>query len=300
MKRNSWGMLVVLGTMVSQGASAQPPSPERTENADRAAITKSAKDFADAFNKGDAKAIAAMYTENGEAHDADGRRMVGRGAIEKAYADQFAAKQGHVIEVLPKSIRFPAKDMAVEEGLLRLSRGPASLPESSAYTATHVRENGAWKVALSTESGVGQDRLEDLEWLLGDWTTQAPSGVIVFSFTRDARKPAIVGKFTRTPQGQAPIGGTIRIAVDPATGRIRSSGSEDNGSYSHASWTCDGKSWILDVHGFTALGAPASERILLQRVAADAITWRAVDRVMGSAAFADTLPLRLSRTAPAQ
>jgi hypothetical protein len=154
-------------------------------------------------------------------------------------------------------------------------------------------------MALSSESGAGQDRLEDIEWLLGDWTTQAPSGTIVFNFTRDPKGAAIIGRFTRTPQGKAPIGGGIRIVADPSTGRIRSSGSEDNGSYSHAVWTCDGKSWILDVQGFTAMGAPASERILLQRVAADAITWRAVDRVMGSAVFPDTLPLRLSRTTPA-
>jgi len=277
--------------------SATPAQIARAGDAtDRDAIMKSARGFAEAFNKGDAKSIAAMYSENGEARETNGRMFVGRAGIEKAYAESIKANAGVNMDVLVKSIRFPAKDLAVEEGLLRYTRGLKSLPESTAYTAMHVREGGVWKLAQTTEFGGGIDRLEDLEWLLGDWTTQAPSGVIMFSFTRDPKSPAIVGKFTRTPQGQATINGNIRITVDPGTGRIRSSGSEDNGSYSHAVWTCDGKSWILDVNGFTAYGAPASERILLQRAAPDAITWRAVDRVMGSAVFPDTVPLRLSRT----
>ena len=275
-------------------AARQPPAAAATDP-DREAIMKSARDFAEAFNRGDAKAAASMYTENGESREADGRMFVGQAAIEKAFADSFKASPGVKVEVLVRSVRFPAKDLAIEEGLLRFSRGPKPLPETTSYTALHVREGGVWRMAQTTESGGGIDRLEDLEWLLGDWTTQAPSGAIAFSFTRDPKSPAIIGKFTRTPLGKATINGSIRIAVDPTTGRIHSSGSEDNGSFSHATWTCDGKSWILDVHGFTVFGAPASERILLQRATPNSITWRAVDRMMGSADFPDTVPLQLMR-----
>jgi len=282
-------------------AEAQPsPGPtSEMETADRDAIIKSARDFAAAFNRADAKTAAAMYTEKGESREDGGAVFVGRGAIEKALAESFKANPGVRMEVIVKSVRFPSKDMAVEEGLLRLSRGPMGLPESTSYVAIHARESGAWKMAMTTEYGGGIDRLENLEWLLGDWTTQAPSGAITFSFSRDPKAEAVNAKFTRTPQGKEPVTGNIRIVVDPATGRIHSSGSEDNGSYSHAAWTCDGKSWILDVQGFTAFGAPTAERILLHRAAPDAITWRAVNRVMGSAVFPDTIPLRLTRVAAA-
>ena len=264
--------------------------------ADRDAIVKSAQAFAEAYNRADAKTAAAMYTENGESKEAGGQVFVGRDAIEKAFAESFKANPGVKMEVLVKSVRFPTKDMAVEEGVLRLTRGPMGLPETTSYHVVHAREGGVWKMALSTEYGGGIDRLEDLDWLLGEWTTQAPSGTIAFSFKRDPKADAVNATFTRTPQGKAPVTGSIRIVFDPATGRIHSSGSEDSGSFSHATWTCDGKSWILDVNGVTAFGSPMSERILLQRAAPNAITWRAVDRVMGSAVFPDTLPLRLTRT----
>src|SRR5262245_12536913 len=70
---------------------AQPAAGAKMVEADRDAIVKAARDFAAAFNKADAKAIAAMWTENGESREASGQTFVGREAIEKAYAEFFKA-----------------------------------------------------------------------------------------------------------------------------------------------------------------------------------------------------------------
>src|SRR3954447_3503245 len=73
-----------------QPRAATPAQPAAAtaapEDANREAILKSARDFAAAFNKGDAKAVAALYAENGEFRDAGGRTLIGRAAIEKVYA----------------------------------------------------------------------------------------------------------------------------------------------------------------------------------------------------------------------
>src|SRR5215203_1920270 len=135
--------LAVIPWVSTDGKSFQPPvvagGVAATASDDAEAIKKSAREFAAAFNKGDAKAIAHMYTENGEAREADGEIMIGRAAIEKAYAELFKASPGFNIEVLVKSVRFPAKDMAIEQGLLRLTRDPKALPETSAYVVIHAR-----------------------------------------------------------------------------------------------------------------------------------------------------------------
>src|SRR5262245_32907817 len=62
---------------------------DTTRDADVEAITKASRDFSVAFAKGDAKAIAAMWTEKGECEDASGDVVEGRDAIEKAYAETF-------------------------------------------------------------------------------------------------------------------------------------------------------------------------------------------------------------------
>lgn len=280
------GAVVVVGCV-----QAQPPT------ADRDAIAKTARNFADAFNKADAKGLAALWTENGESRDAGGRTFLGRAAIEKAYTDFFKANASSRIEVLVKSVRFPAKDLAIEEGLLRHTRGPKDLPATTAYVAVLVREGGQWKIALSSEGGAGQGRLEDLDWLLGEWTTKVKEDTVKLSFARAAKKAIITGTFTRTTPGKEPVSGSIRIALDPETSQIRSWGFEDDGAHSQSLWSCDGKSWVLDSRGVLGDGTPTAERIVLQRVGPDAITWRVVDRVLGDVRLADTPPMRLTRTA---
>jgi uncharacterized protein (TIGR02246 family) len=270
---------------------------DKAREADAAAIRQSATEFTQAFNKGDAKAVAALYTENGESREADGETFVGRAEIEKSYAEFFKANPGVKIDVLVKSIRFPAKDMAVEEGLARLISGPKDLPRSAHYVVVHSREGGQWKMALSAESEVGRYYLDDLDWLLGDWGTKVKETAVKFSFVRDPKKSFITGTFTRMPPGKEPISGSIRIALDPETGRIRSWGFEDDGAHSQSLWSCDGKSWILDMRGVLPDGTPVGERIIVQRVSGDAITWRSVDRIAGDSKLPDTTPMRLTRMA---
>jgi uncharacterized protein (TIGR02246 family) len=262
---------------------------------DEASIRQSAQAFADAFNRGDPKAVAALWTENGESRDADGRSYVGRAAIEAAYTAAFKATPGVNVEVLISSIRFPAKDMAVEEGLLRFSRGPKDLPATSSYVAVHAREGGQWKIALSSEAGVGVERVEDLDWLLGEWTAKVKEDGVTFKFARDPGKSAVTGTVARTTSGKESVVGTIRITADPETGQIRSWFFEDDGAHSQGLWSCDGKSWLVDVRGVLADGTPTAERIVLQRVDADVLTWRAIDRVVGDTPVTDTPPIRLTR-----
>ena len=292
------GVAGFLGYAMASTPPVQPPAATAPapNDADREAIMKSARDYAAAFNSGDAKGIAAAWAENGECKEAGGRTFAGRAAIEKAYAEFFKNNAGTKVEPLVKSIRFPSKDLAIEEGLLRQSRGAKDLPSSTAYQAIHVREGGQWKLAVSTESGAGQDRLEDLEWLIGDWTTKVKDDTVKFSFVGEPKKARILATFTRTTAGKEPVSGSIRISLDPETGMIRSWGFEDDGAHSQALWTCDGKSWILDTRGVLADGTPTAERVILKRATPDVITWRAVDRVLGDDSLPDTIPMRLTRT----
>lgn len=271
--------------------------PGESVEADVAAIKQTAKSFAEAFNRGDAKAVASHWTENGECREEVGRVMIGRDTIEKEYAAFFKENKDCKIEVLMKSVRFPAHDMAIEEGLLRQSNGTKDLPTSTTYEAIHVREGGQWKIALTSEGGEGQDRLEDLDWLLGEWTTKVKGDDVTLSFVHDPSRPLITATFTRTPAGKPAVSGSIRVALDPETGRIRSWGFEDDGAHAQSIWHNDGKAWVLDQTGVLADGTPAAERIILQRAGSDVITWRAIDRKVGDNLLADTPPMRLTRKA---
>src|SRR6516225_2283570 len=76
-----------------QAVLAKADNPKDTKRADDdAAIRKAAADFIKLVDKGDAKAVAAAWTEDGEYITDDGTTIRGRADIESAYAKAFAKK----------------------------------------------------------------------------------------------------------------------------------------------------------------------------------------------------------------
>ena len=138
-------------------AKRQPASGKGQE-ADREAIVKSEKSFSAAFEKRDARAVAAHWTENGEYTANDGTVYRGRAAIEKLFTDLFGKnKLAAKVEIEVDSIRFPSRNTAIEEGYFQLRRGkdPAVV---SKYSVLHVRENGKWLMAVVRDwPGAGRD-----------------------------------------------------------------------------------------------------------------------------------------------
>ena len=75
-----------------------------------------AKAFVDAFEKGDAKAVAAFWAEDGDYVDLNGRHLQGRSAIENAFKDFFMENKGLKLRIDVNSVRFLTPDMAIEDG----------------------------------------------------------------------------------------------------------------------------------------------------------------------------------------
>ena len=69
------------------------------------ALMKNAQAFVEAFEKGDAKAVAAFWAENGDYLDLTGRRLQGRPAIEDAFKDFFAENKGLKLRIDVNSVR---------------------------------------------------------------------------------------------------------------------------------------------------------------------------------------------------
>ena len=89
---------------------------ESGKSRDEKAIQEAGAAFVKAYNAGDAKAIAALFTEDAESTDEDGTRVTGRQAIGESFAETFAANPGGKIEIRPDSLRFLSPEVAKEEG----------------------------------------------------------------------------------------------------------------------------------------------------------------------------------------
>ena len=112
--------------------------------ADEAAIRKSVESYVAAFNKGDAKALAAMWSpEAVYTNPLSGEQVVGRGEIEKQFAEIFAKAKGAKLESKTNDIKFVSPNVAVEQGTAKVIR-PEQEPEDSEYSAVYVKHDGQW------------------------------------------------------------------------------------------------------------------------------------------------------------
>src|SRR4051812_2929257 len=88
--------MVAIGYLVGQQpAGKSPPENAGKPSADTDAIKKAGQSFVKAYLAGDARAMAAHWTENGEYFADDGTILRGRADIEKSYDELFTKKGGH-------------------------------------------------------------------------------------------------------------------------------------------------------------------------------------------------------------
>ena len=135
MKKMAWiAALLVIGLSVA--ANAQKPDAD---------AQKLQEDYAAAFNKGDAKALAELYAPDGTRLGPDGAWLVGRAAIEKVYADGFAGPlKGAKLALTGGHIQAVTPDVKVMEGRFVLT-GFAVI--KGRYVNTLVRRGKTWQIA---------------------------------------------------------------------------------------------------------------------------------------------------------
>src|SRR5262245_49834933 len=197
-------LVAFLTTQVRSAGQAKTPQPEKAPPAkadadakdtkradDDAAVRKATADFIKAVEKGDAKAVAACWTEDGEYIDDDGTTLRGRADIEAAYAKAFAKKKNPKVEITIESIRFPSKDTAIEEGYAKRYRDGSDQFTASRYSVLHVREGGKWLMAVLREWPDEGVSLRDLDWLIGTWESKSDEVNVRTTYSWDDKKNSI-------------------------------------------------------------------------------------------------------------
>jgi uncharacterized protein (TIGR02246 family) len=135
MRKTTWIAAIAIVGM-SLVASAQKADPEAQKLADQ---------YAAAFNKGDAKAIAALYATAATRLGPDGQLITGRAAIEKTYADGFAGPlKGAKLTLQQGTTQVVTADVKVMEGRFTVD---SLAPLKGRYVNTLVRQAGHWLLA---------------------------------------------------------------------------------------------------------------------------------------------------------
>ncbi|MFO0953794.1 MAG: SgcJ/EcaC family oxidoreductase [Isosphaeraceae bacterium] len=281
------------------GAPAAAPAPALSK--DEAAVKAADEAFVLAYNKGDAKALAALFTEDAEVVEANGDRYEGRDLIEKSFADTFEGVKGAKLSLEIDTIRLISPDVAKEEGRSIVTPKEGA-PVSRLYTVLYVKRDGRWLISSVREEddpGVSaHERLMDLAWMVGVWLDESEASVVKFDCKWSDDGNFLLRDVTVHRQGKPVMKVAQRIGWDPVTKQVRSWEFDSDGGFGEGRWTRDGDRWVVKHTGTLADGTTASATNVMTRMRADLVRWVSADRIVGDAAVPEEESYVLVRTPP--
>jgi uncharacterized protein (TIGR02246 family) len=253
--------------------------------ADEAAIRANVATFVRAYNVGDAKVVAVLFTPDALIVDKDANTWQGRAAIEQTFAKLFAAAPRQRLEVFVEEIRFIGPDLAVEVGATKETPASGEEPTYDRYTVLHVKRDGAWQMALVRDAEgpapTNHERLQPLAWLVGEWVEDGGSAVVVSKCRWSNDGNFLLHDYELRIDGRDALEVQQRIGWDPLARRIRSWVFDSEGGYGESVWTRHGDAWVIKATGVRPDGTTASSTNVLVPTGKDGYVWRSTDRVVG-------------------
>ena len=246
----TWPAVSLCEERVAPVADAQPLS------AVVEAIRAAAKAYREAVSKGDADAIRAAWTADGDIVDGWGNRFEAQAA--RVLTGDPAAGPRPEFHVGETRLRLISADVALEDGSVDVTLPGMTTPIEGWFSAIWVRRGDGWKLAglRECERPVATDAsmLDDLDWMVGDWgavAEGAESKAAAAEMTvrwdaghtfliREARIPNL----TADEDSPEMVNVHQRIGWDPIVRRIRSWSFASDGSRGEATWFRDGDSWV--------------------------------------------------------
>jgi uncharacterized protein (TIGR02246 family) len=291
------GSLVTTRT-IPAGAE-EPQAEEKAVDKERRAA------FLAAYDKGDAKAVAAFWTADAIYVDQDGREHKGRAAIEKVYEKAFADNKGAKLAIHVTSLKQVTSDVVLQDGITEVTPAGGGFPIATRFSAVLVKKDGEWYLQrvqeVEPQPPSNADRLEDIEWLIGEWTGENEKGESA-SATYDwaENDNFIVSAFATTLDGVPVVGGTQWIGWDAVDKQIRSWSFYSGGGFGEAVWNKDGNKWTHKVTARTGDGRKVTATNLMTKTDNDHMTWQVTKLTVDGESVPDFKPVKLKRVKPAQ
>lgn len=283
---------IVCFAIVLYGSLIAPNVLRADQAADEATIRKNDDAYVAAYNKHDAKALAAMWSPEAVYLDPEtGEAAVGRDEIEKVFAGTLAELKDAKLEIDVKSIKFVSPNVAIETGTARVVR-PKEKPEETTYTAVNVKRDGKWLLDRISEEEPpapppsNYEHLKALDWMIGSWIDKDEQATIQTDCEWTKNKNFITRSFAMVVRDQVNMAGMQIIGWDPVAKQIRSWVFDSDGGFSEGKWALKGDHWTIQNTGTLPDGSKSSAVNIVKRIDDNSFTWRSVQRSIN----ADILP----------
>jgi uncharacterized protein (TIGR02246 family) len=258
---------------------------------DEQAIRQTVAAYADAFNKGDLDALAAVWAPDAEYITEKGTVTKERAAIANLFKQYMSGLKGARMAFKVTSIRPLTADVVMQDGVSTLTRADGSM-EDGRYTAVWFKKDGKWllrsvrDLPFEAEDNPGAgSHLKDLTWMIGDWVGEK-EGIRVS--VRWALKRAFLfqGYTMKAAEGEVEV--QQFVGFDPLTGKIKSWTFDSLGGYGEGLWTRDGNSWVIETAGVLPNGQTGTAVNKIRFVDDQHAVFEARNREVGGQPIADS------------
>jgi uncharacterized protein (TIGR02246 family) len=273
---------------------------ERPKNAEEDAIQKKTEAFVAAFNKGDARTLAGLWTREGDLMDQEGHHIKGRKAIEEALGKYFAQAKGARMLIQITSLRVVKPDLALEDGTSEVVSAHGAPPSAARFTAVYVKEDGDWHLESLREAiavpPTNSEHLQELAFLVGDWTEDVEKGGSArASYTWASQGNFLVNSFDLTIQDVSVAGGVQWIGWDASIKKARSWAFLFNGGFVEGTWTKEGDVWKVALNATMRDGKKMTATNVITKIDNDHVTLHFIDRSLEGKALPDDKVVKMKR-----
>jgi uncharacterized protein (TIGR02246 family) len=276
---------------------------------DEQGLRAAAERYREALDRGDGKALAALWTADGDIVDEQGNVLAGRTTV-AATVPPTADATRPAFRINDTKLRFLTDAVAIEDGTVEVSVAGLSRPLKGRFSATWVKETDGWKITALREDRLdappGAETLEDLDWMVGDWVIlderagkPAAGGpekpAIEMSVRWNANRTFLLRDVKIAAPGDAgdaaALHVTQRIGWDPLSRQLRSWVFSSDGGHGEATWSRDGDSWVARTTGVLPDGSQTSSLNIYTFDGKDRCAWRSLPTHIGGE---HTPPLNLT------
>jgi uncharacterized protein (TIGR02246 family) len=323
---------VVLCCLLATAAGAESPEPATSPSASapedglRATLTE----YVAAYNRHDAAALAATWTEEGVYEDGQsGERLAGQDTIRHDFAALFSQRDDLSLTAQIDRIRLIRPDVAHVTGQA-VTAAPDQSPRASRFVAVLVRERGRWLLDSVTETllpaenaaldrsqhveflggqapddgesetpppatDAPRDRLRDLQFLVGRWLDDSGDARVTTRGYWSANRSFLIRCYQmETGDGWTHQGSQV-IGWDPRQQRVRCWMFDVDGAFGEGTWTQGEDGWIVKYRQVLADGRRAGGTQVISRVDDETLTIQSMGQEIEGVTLPASEPIRVVR-----
>lgn len=259
---------------------------EQTAEENLEVVTRAFANLILEYDARDAKALADLFTPQGEFVDAEGNIFQGRDAISREFTALFEINPYNSLNITTESVREISPGVLSVDSVATIAGSKDPEPDKVDFAAVVVKQaDGRWLLASIRSAGEGNldtphARLKQLEWLIGDWVDESDESTMHTSTRWSADGQFLLTEFSIRVARKTVLQGTQRIGWDGSLEKFRSWVFDSEGGYADGIWTDNDDHWTVSATGVRPGGEACSATQTYEPDGPDAYLFSVTDRIV--------------------